>query len=257
MISNNETRSSERSESKIAHKDARHGHTSRMKTPSPLDAKISTASPSQSKVSHSIRTNPASNKHGFKLHKSLNPTQKSVSSSKSSSKSHSTSPSSKNKDGPNLIGTSSSSSKSSYKSHNNSPSSKNGLSPNSIGAGSSSSKSSSKSHESPRSSNGSLKMHSIRKFSPTSESSSKDGKSKQLTCACVKSKCLKLYCVCFERGVLCNAGCKCRDCANNSKELNGKLMRAKQACLKRKPDAFTKKPLKRVGGPICGCRTSR
>ena len=34
-------------------------------------------------------------------------------------------------------------------------------------------------------------------------------------CTCKKSKCLKLYCVCFAAGVLCGPGCKCGNCLNN------------------------------------------
>lgn len=34
-------------------------------------------------------------------------------------------------------------------------------------------------------------------------------------CRCVKSRCLRLYCVCFRAGGLCSAYCECADCQNN------------------------------------------
>lgn len=37
-----------------------------------------------------------------------------------------------------------------------------------------------------------------------------------ICCNCEKSRCLKLYCECFSRNVLCNKGCNCRDCLNNT-----------------------------------------
>ena len=33
-------------------------------------------------------------------------------------------------------------------------------------------------------------------------------------CHCKKSKCLKKYCECFERGELCEASCRCENCQN-------------------------------------------
>ena len=35
-------------------------------------------------------------------------------------------------------------------------------------------------------------------------------------CACKKSRCLKMYCVCFARGALCDA-CPCENCHNNDR----------------------------------------
>lgn len=34
------------------------------------------------------------------------------------------------------------------------------------------------------------------------------------SCTCRKSRCLKLYCVCFASGAACGMGCACVDCAN-------------------------------------------
>lgn len=35
-----------------------------------------------------------------------------------------------------------------------------------------------------------------------------------LGCLCAKSKCLKLYCACFAKGIYCSEYCKCSDCHN-------------------------------------------
>jgi hypothetical protein len=39
-------------------------------------------------------------------------------------------------------------------------------------------------------------------------------KSEQFGCLCAKSKCLKLYCACFAKGVYCGEACKCQSCHN-------------------------------------------
>jgi hypothetical protein len=40
-----------------------------------------------------------------------------------------------------------------------------------------------------------------------------------LTCTCKKSKCLKLYCVCFAREIDCNERCRCQNCKNGKTPL--------------------------------------
>lgn len=85
----------------------------------------------------------------------------------------------------------------------------------------------------------------------------KEKKKPQKTiCRCVKSRCLKLYCVCFQNGNLCGPECQCVSCLNNKTELAGKLMKAKQDYLRRKPDAFMKK-VKDKNNTSCACRTNR
>merc|ERR1711959_356056 len=59
-------------------------------------------------------------------------------------------------------------------------------------------------------------------------------------CSCKKSKCLKLYCECFAAGVLCDAGCKCKDCANTSDNVEARR-KAVEYKLARKPRAFEQK----------------
>ena len=44
--------------------------------------------------------------------------------------------------------------------------------------------------------------------------------SDKLTCSCVKSKCLVLYCECYSKGITCNDECVCIDC-NNTAERAG------------------------------------
>jgi hypothetical protein len=83
-------------------------------------------------------------------------------------------------------------------------------------------------------------------------------KTPTVMCRCVKSRCLKLYCDCFQEGVLCNADfCKCRSCLNTKFELgpNGRLHRAKKDYLLRKPHAFRKKP--KEPGSGCACKNNR
>ena len=58
-------------------------------------------------------------------------------------------------------------------------------------------------------------------------------------CNCKKSKCLKLYCVCFAAGIYCN-GCNCNDCENN-KDNESSRRAAVQATLERNANAFKPK----------------
>lgn len=58
-------------------------------------------------------------------------------------------------------------------------------------------------------------------------------------CNCKKSKCLKLYCVCFAAGIYCS-GCNCTICENN-KENETARRAAVQATLERNPHAFKPK----------------
>jgi hypothetical protein len=68
----------------------------------------------------------------------------------------------------------------------------------------------------------------------------------EVICNCVKSRCLKLYCDCFQQGVLCNTFCKCEQCLNIESQSfeGGELFRAKGLYMLRKPDAFGKKKKK-------------
>jgi len=78
-----------------------------------------------------------------------------------------------------------------------------------------------------------------------------------LTCRCVKSQCLKLYCDCFQSGQVCGQFCMCLKCLNTEEEsgIKGKRTAARQNCLSRNPDAFKKKV--KEAGSGCSCRNSR
>lgn len=80
----------------------------------------------------------------------------------------------------------------------------------------------------------------------------------EVICNCAKSRCLKLYCDCFQAGDLCNTFCHCKKCLNTESEAmpGGDLYRAKKEYLLRKPNAFGKK-VKKSGGESCSCRNNK
>ena len=79
----------------------------------------------------------------------------------------------------------------------------------------------------------------------------------EILCNCVKSRCLKLYCDCFQAGTLCNTFCNCKKCLNVESEASegGALFRAKGQYMARKPGVFGKKKKKVSEG--CSCRNNR
>ena len=79
----------------------------------------------------------------------------------------------------------------------------------------------------------------------------------EVICRCVKSRCLKLYCDCFQASQLCNTLCKCVRCLNTDVEnkKGGRLRKAKRDYLLRKPRAFGKKPKKTED--FCACKNNR
>lgn len=78
-----------------------------------------------------------------------------------------------------------------------------------------------------------------------------------IICNCVKSRCLKLYCECFQKGKLCNDACLCVSCLNTEEEshVGGRRKLAIEQALEKRPDAFTKKP-KEIGSG-CACKNNR
>lgn len=59
-------------------------------------------------------------------------------------------------------------------------------------------------------------------------------------CKCTKSKCLRLYCECFAKGMICGVDCKCSECHNNNehKPLRELVI---QETLEKNPYAFKSK----------------
>jgi hypothetical protein len=79
----------------------------------------------------------------------------------------------------------------------------------------------------------------------------------ELVCNCVRSRCLKLYCNCFQNGKVCNKACSCVSCLNTPAEdhQDGCRTIAVQQCLEKRPDAFRKRP--KVIGSGCACKNNR
>lgn len=78
-------------------------------------------------------------------------------------------------------------------------------------------------------------------------------------CKCKNSKCLKLYCVCFQTGKFCDGDlCKCKDCHNTEQHNGpgGKRSQTVKQILYRRFDAFDKR-LKKKTGEGCSCKKTR
>ena len=75
-----------------------------------------------------------------------------------------------------------------------------------------------------------------------------------LRCRCQRSKCLKLYCDCFQSGKVCSPQCTCKDCSNtvDASGRNGDRTAAIKAVLQRRPDAFKPKTV----ADSCQCSKS-
>jgi Tesmin/TSO1-like CXC domain, cysteine-rich domain len=81
--------------------------------------------------------------------------------------------------------------------------------------------------------------------------------SQSQACSCKASRCLKLYCACFQSGSFCNPSCHCKDCSNTLAENaeNGAREAAIMDCLRRRSDAFDVRP--KGTGDVCYCKTNR
>lgn len=77
-------------------------------------------------------------------------------------------------------------------------------------------------------------------------------------CNCVRSQCLKLYCTCFQAGRECDPSiCTCIDCLNTESDANGRRMRAINALLEKRPDAFKPKSKVKERGSGCACKNNQ
>jgi hypothetical protein len=76
-------------------------------------------------------------------------------------------------------------------------------------------------------------------------------------CKCTRSRCLMLYCDCFQAGQVCTPSCVCVSCKNtrNQSKAGGLRFDAIEAILWRRPDAFEYKPRKTEDG--CKCKKNR
>ena len=78
----------------------------------------------------------------------------------------------------------------------------------------------------------------------------------QVACNCIRSRCLKLYCSCFQGGKVCNPDiCTCVSCLNTVSDTSGHRQQAIQQCLEKRPDAF--KSRVRDPGLGCACKNNR
>jgi len=73
-------------------------------------------------------------------------------------------------------------------------------------------------------------------------------------CNCRKSRCLKLYCECFAKQIMCGPYCKCLECLNSVETDPVPREKAIQTTLDRTPSAFFRSGLDHKG---CRCRKSK
>lgn len=67
-----------------------------------------------------------------------------------------------------------------------------------------------------------------------------EGRLNDKGCNCKNSKCLKLYCECFAKRLLCGSHCNCRNCHNDGNHMKLK-QQAVEGILERNPNAFQPK----------------
>jgi Tesmin/TSO1-like CXC domain, cysteine-rich domain len=107
----------------------------------------------------------------------------------------------------------------------------------------------------------------LRASMPTKPSASFDSVSRSINtdtssgqgCICKRSRCLKLYCKCFQTSKFCdNDACRCKDCRNTNEfdGPGGDRNVAVKSILARRKDAFEIRPTKR-SGEGCSCKKNR
>ena len=78
----------------------------------------------------------------------------------------------------------------------------------------------------------------------------------EVACNCLRSRCLKLYCTCFQQKRTCKEGlCSCIGCLNTEDDKTGERKHAIQLTLEKRPDAFETRT-KQVGLG-CACKNNR
>ena len=77
----------------------------------------------------------------------------------------------------------------------------------------------------------------------------------EIACNCIRSRCLKLYCSCFQNGKTCTQSCTCVGCSNTEEDSDGERKLAVQLCLEKRPDAFQQRV--REPGLGCACKNNR
>ncbi|KAL3765873.1 hypothetical protein ACHAW5_002106 [Stephanodiscus triporus] len=84
-----------------------------------------------------------------------------------------------------------------------------------------------------------------------------DNDGERITCRCMKSQCLKLYCDCFQQELLCISQCACKSCKNTKANAGpgGVRHKAVEEVKKRRPDAF--KPRTRDADEGCRCKKNK
>jgi hypothetical protein len=78
-------------------------------------------------------------------------------------------------------------------------------------------------------------------------------------CRCTKTKCLKLYCDCFQAGKVCKSHCACSECKNTQEESGPNGLRTKviRNILIRKPNAFHRRYPREETTVSCACKSSK
>jgi len=78
-----------------------------------------------------------------------------------------------------------------------------------------------------------------------------------LRCTCRNTKCLKKYCVCFQRGVACGADCYCSDCQNTKpREMSDDEKMSQRKCTCKRTRCLKLYCVCFAAGSACGSRCS-
>ncbi|KAG7361549.1 Tesmin/TSO1-like CXC domain protein [Nitzschia inconspicua] len=77
-------------------------------------------------------------------------------------------------------------------------------------------------------------------------------------CNCIRSRCLKLYCTCFQKRKACDPSiCTCVGCLNTEDDSSGMRQIAIETTLEKRPDAFKQKSKTKILGAGCACKNNQ